>query len=225
MDKLTIKLNKSDVANIKKEDAELNFWSKLFDTKGFHNTWYKYFYTEAFGITEGEYVGKRLLDIGCGPCGSLEWIADRAKCFGLDPLCNEYWKKFMCHQHKMNYIYSKAESIPFPDEYFDYVFSFNSLDHVENVEKSCLEIARVLTPGGKFLLYVDINHEPTVCEPHSLSIDVIKTVPLNCESFNLYGRKYHDNGYKDVREKTPPDIVPKILTAIFSKTLTIENTK
>lgn len=204
---------------MQKKDAELDFWSHLYATKGFTNSWYKHFYTETFGLTEENYVGKRLLDIGCGPSGSLEWISDRARCFGLDPLCREYWQKFNCRQHKMDYVYAHAEQIPFPDDYFDYVFSFNSLDHVDNVAQTCLEISRVLKPGGKFLLYVDINHAPRVCEPHCLTIDIIQTIPLTCEDFKLYGAKHPNNGYQDIKEQTPPDGTPQKLTARFSKPL------
>jgi len=65
----------------------------------------------------------------------------------------------------MNYVSSGSEHIPFVDNYFDVVCSFNSLGHVDNLEKSISEIKRVLKVGGLFLLLTDVNHEPTECEP------------------------------------------------------------
>src|SRR5687767_10314946 len=37
------------------------------------NTHYEPFYTTVFGLTHADYAGKAVLDIGCGPRGSLEW--------------------------------------------------------------------------------------------------------------------------------------------------------
>ena len=41
---------------------------------------YEHFFTAFFGLTRADYAGKRLLDIGCGPCGSLEWAAEATRC-------------------------------------------------------------------------------------------------------------------------------------------------
>jgi ubiquinone/menaquinone biosynthesis C-methylase UbiE len=72
----------------------------------------------------------------------------------------------------MTYVSSGSESIPFDDNYFDVVCSFNSLDHVDNLKKSISEIKRVLKVGGLFLLLTDVNHEPTECEPIYFSFDI-----------------------------------------------------
>lgn len=42
-----------------------------------------------------------------------------------------------------------AEHIPFPDASFDFVVSYYTLEHVQNLEQTFHEIARVLKPGGK----------------------------------------------------------------------------
>lgn len=44
-----------------------------------------------------------------------------------------------------------VESLPFEDDYFDCVYSFALLEHVENPEKAVRELARVTRPGGKNL--------------------------------------------------------------------------
>ena len=79
---------------MKKSEAELAYWSGQYASNGFNNSWYEYFYTEHFGLSRKDYEGRRLLDVGCGPNGSLEWIADKATCFGLDPLCDEYYRRW-----------------------------------------------------------------------------------------------------------------------------------
>jgi len=45
-----------------------------------------------------------------------------------------------------------AENIPFPDESFDIVISTNVLEHLPDPAKAFLEVARVLKPGGIFLV-------------------------------------------------------------------------
>ena len=44
----------------------------------------------------------------------------------------------------------KAEGIPFQSNYFDLVLAFAVMEHVEDLNRSLTEIARVLKPGGLF---------------------------------------------------------------------------
>ena len=36
---------------------------------------YEFFFTTFFGLSADDYAGAAVLDIGCGPCGSLEWAS------------------------------------------------------------------------------------------------------------------------------------------------------
>ena len=65
----------------------------------------------------------------------------------------------------MEMIAAGSESIPFADGYFDIVASFNSLDHVDDLDETISEVKRVVCPGGYFLLLTDVNHKATLCEP------------------------------------------------------------
>lgn len=132
------------------------------------NSWYEHFYTAHFGFCRNDYSDKVIVDIGCGPRGSLEWADMAARRIGIDPLAGKYLK-LGANQHQMEYICAPSENIPLADAECDAVFSFNSLDHVENVEQTVAEIARITRPGGYFLLLVEVNHPPTDCEPHELS--------------------------------------------------------
>jgi ubiquinone/menaquinone biosynthesis C-methylase UbiE len=113
-----------------------------------------------------------MLDIGCGPVGSLEW-ADRARVrVGLDPLVDSY-RALGIADHAMRYVAAQAECMPFADGSFDIVSSFNSLDHVDDLDETIAEITRLLAPGGRFLLLVEVNHPPTLTEPITLGWDVV----------------------------------------------------
>ena len=87
------------------------------------------------------------MDIGCGPRGSLEWAEMATVRVGLDPLAESY-RELGTEEHRMQYVASGSENVPFPDGTFDIVTSFNSLDHVHNLNKTIREIKRVLKPGG-----------------------------------------------------------------------------
>ncbi|MGD0006380.1 MAG: class I SAM-dependent methyltransferase [Anaerolineaceae bacterium] len=148
-----------------KQYRELFFWKgRAANEPVLVNDHFAFFYTGYFGLDEAFYTGKRVLDIGCGPRGSLEWAGMAAERVGLDPLANEYLKLGAgCQQ--MKYIAAPAEEIPFADGYFDVVSSFNSLDHVDDLWRSIAEIKCVVKPGGLFLLIVEANHPAMVTEP------------------------------------------------------------
>jgi ubiquinone/menaquinone biosynthesis C-methylase UbiE len=156
-----------------KERHELSYWRRKHrEEQGqLSNQHYERFYTTFFGLERSFYADKRIIDIGCGPRGSLEW-ADMAKeRVGLDTLAKEYMK-LGADKHRMTYVDSGAESIPFPSAYFDAAFAFNSLDHVSDLDRVIGEIKRIVKPGGLFLLITEIGHEPTATEPQSFSFDV-----------------------------------------------------
>jgi SAM-dependent methyltransferase len=72
----------------------------------------------------------------------------------------------------MEYVAAPAERMPFADASFDVVTTLNSLDHVDDVDAAVAEITRVAAPGATWLLTVEVGHEPTATEPHSLTWDV-----------------------------------------------------
>ncbi|MFU8812918.1 MAG: class I SAM-dependent methyltransferase [Balneolaceae bacterium] len=171
-----------------KSFAELHYWKQQKQKEGhLSNDHYPYFYTKYFGLPYSFYDGKRILDIGCGPRGSLEWADTAKQRVGLDPLADEY-ARLGADAHAMEYVASGSESIPFGDGHFDVVCAFNSLDHVSDVEHSIREIKRVTAHNGLFLLMVEINHPPTECEPHELSPHIVDAFgpEFDCITCNVY---------------------------------------
>jgi len=144
------------------------------------NEHYAPLYTDMFGLTREFYRGKKVLDIGCGPRGSLEWAGEAVERVGLDPLADAY-REFGIDKHSMTYVTATAEKIPYADGYFDVVTSLNSLDHVDDPTQAIEEIARVLRRGGTFLLEVEVGHQPTPTEPISLWFDVLDELAAHFE--------------------------------------------
>ncbi len=160
-----------------KGDAEFEFWQKTREDAGgtLQNGYYEQLFTDQFGLTREFFAGKRILDIGCGPRGSLEWATEAARRVGLDPLVDRY-RDLGIDEHAMEYCLAPAESIPFPDESFDIVSSLNSLDHVDNLHETLGEITRVLVPGGSFLVEVEFGHRPTETEPIEIPSDFAESL-------------------------------------------------
>jgi SAM-dependent methyltransferase len=162
---------------VPKGDAEFEFWRKIRDDAGgaLENSYYEQLFTDQFGLSREFFAGKRILDIGCGPRGSLEWATEAARRVGLDPLADRY-RDLGIDKHVMEYWSAPAESIPVPDESFDIVSSLNSLDHVDDLRRTLDEITRILVPGGSFLVEVEFGHRPTDTEPIEIPSDLVETL-------------------------------------------------
>jgi SAM-dependent methyltransferase len=165
----------SDIStNEEKGEAELAFWRGRQEAEGvLRHGHYERFYTTQFELTPENYAGKRVLDIGCGPRGSLEWAVEALERVGLDPLVHRY-RDLGIDDHQTTYVEAGAEEIPFRDGHFDIVAVFNALDHVEDTDAAIAEMTRVTRAGGIGLVIVEVNHEPTPTEPQSLEWEILE---------------------------------------------------
>jgi SAM-dependent methyltransferase len=156
-----------------KRAHELRFWRERHAAEGeFANAQFEQFFTTQFGLERRAFGGKRMLDIGCGPRGSLEWATMATERVGVDPLVGDY-RALGIDAHAMQYVEAPAEHLPFEDRHFDVISCFNALDHVDDVDAAIAEITRVAAPGATGLLLVEVEHAPTVTEPHMLSWDIL----------------------------------------------------
>jgi SAM-dependent methyltransferase len=205
-----------------KEWKEFRYWRrKQAQETNLTNAHYAYFYTQYFGLGLEDYHGHRILDVGCGPRGSLEWATSAIEAVGVDPLADRY-RTLQTRKQRMTYVNAYAEEMPFRDGYFDDVFCFNALDHTADFRAALNEIGRVLRPGGRLLLITEVNHEPTLAEPNCILPDELATL-LECRfDFNmrgLYRVRADHNVYESVREADAIDSatlvygVPAIFTA------------
>ncbi|MEO1307953.1 MAG: class I SAM-dependent methyltransferase [Pseudomonadota bacterium] len=189
-----------------KEQSELLYWRNNLRRSDFcfYNGHFEKYFSTLFGLERSYFSGKRMLDIGCGPLGSLEWADNAKKRVGVDPLADKYLQ-LNGGKHRMTYVHAKSECLPFRDESFDVVSMFNALDHVEDVDTSISEAVRVLAPGGDVLLIVEVNHPPTLTEPHCLT----ETILNRFSGCTLVERKRYavnaeHNVYGSIREAVSP---------------------
>lgn len=147
---------------------EMAYWrSRRMEEGALRNDFYEAMFTRRIGLDRSFYAGKRVLDVGCGPRGSLEWATEAADRVGVDSLVDRY-RSLGIDAHAMRYVASGAESMPFEDGAFDVVTTFNALDHVVDARRAVAEMQRVVAPAGTLVIVVDIHRRPTVAEPHAL---------------------------------------------------------
>ena len=103
--------------------------------------WLRHFHVDAYGVEPG------------GEGFNQGYLASRRllAANGLDP---------------ERVINSGGETLPFPDESFDIVYSANVLEHTENPERVLAESLRVLRPGG--VLHMEMPNYLSYFEGHYL---------------------------------------------------------
>lgn len=88
-------------------------------------------------VPDDIFVGKRILDIGCG----------RSKLVGATGLDQNNFEG-------VDIVANLEEQLPVSNEEFDLVFANQVLEHVSNLLGLLSEIHRVLKPGGQLLAHV-----------------------------------------------------------------------
>jgi ubiquinone/menaquinone biosynthesis C-methylase UbiE len=124
-------------------------------------------------VGRDHFVGRRVLEIGNGPLAPILQF-EGCEPHGVDTLNNMYmnagWPLF---GYDARLLSIRAETLPYPDGYFDAVISVNALDHVDDFGKVASEMQRVLKSGGELRFEVEY-HEPTVTEPLRLNDDKVR---------------------------------------------------
>lgn len=129
---------------------------------------------------------QNILDLGCGVgfhSGSLAQMHSGSKVIGLDysyqmlKFANDYWKgrkeividwsergfspvklKYLNSLNNLSFILSRAEETPFKDERFEIVISNFLWDRLSSPEQFVKEVARILKPGGLFIMTTPLNY-------------------------------------------------------------------
>jgi len=100
--------------------------------------------------------GHRVLDVGCGTGKLLKSAEARfpgAKLVGVDAAIEMVkYAQTSNPTGTIQFQRATAEELPFPNASFELVFSTMTFHHWSNQTKGIAEVARVLTPGGRWLL-------------------------------------------------------------------------
>lgn len=111
------------------------------------------------------------LHIGCGIGRVERYLAPKVKqCFGVD-IAETMIAQAKNYVKTMNtsFLATDGQSLPFPGNYFDFVYSILVFQHMpKNMFINNLkEVNRVLKPGGKFFFQIPIDEEGIKGDPPS----------------------------------------------------------
>jgi ubiquinone/menaquinone biosynthesis C-methylase UbiE len=104
--------------------------------------------------------GQKMLEVGVGAgTDFLQWCRAGTQAHGIDlteeAIANVRERLNVYGQHAAELKVANAESLPYPDNTFDLVYSWGAIHHSPDTEKAFSEIARVTRRGGtiKLMLY------------------------------------------------------------------------
>lgn len=108
-----------------------------------------------------KHIHGQVLDFGCGSKPYKKLFPKALNYIGVDIKNSGH-----NHQESDVDIFYDGKILPFPDNYFDSIVSFEVLEHIFNLEDILPELSRVLKPEGLFLFTV-----PFVWEEHEVPYD------------------------------------------------------
>ncbi len=134
---------------------------------------------------------RRVLDIGCGEGQVSRRVASQgAQVVGLDPTAAQV-EVARDRGGGPVYLRARAEALPCRSESFDTVLVCLALEHVDAFEEAIGEVARVLEPGGRFVLLLA---HPLLQAPGSAWIDdrVLGEMYWRVGAYLTEERKFHE---------------------------------
>jgi SAM-dependent methyltransferase len=149
------------------------------DTWERHAAWWQKEFTEGADVEYEEQIlplaashlagAESVLDLGCGE-GQIARLAvagGAAPAIGVDGSAAQI-EEAVRRAGGPAYVRGRAERLPFPDSSFDAIVTCLVLEHLADLDAALDEVARVLAPGGRFVLFT--NH-PLFQTPGSGWID------------------------------------------------------
>jgi SAM-dependent methyltransferase len=185
----------------KAQEAEKKYWRST--KERYNRLYWQEILHQGYGLDYNFFLNKDILEIGCGPSGIIFQINTAKSRIGVEPMdlnnlidAEDFWKKTIVKK-------GVGEELPFEDNSFDIVISFNALDHAISPERVIREAHRVLRDNGNFLLWIytlreiyrqlqRILNRLDPPHPHHFTFnEIISKVSNN--SFRIKNRRY-ENG-------------------------------
>jgi SAM-dependent methyltransferase len=133
---------------------------------------------------------ERVLDVGCGPGDLLRQMAHHrdgwAILAGIDFSPGMIAEAVRLATQGVHFSVGDAQVLPFPAATFDVVMARHMLYHVPDIDCAVVEAARVLRPGGRFLVTTNSAH--TMAEYRALCDRAAARFPAMARSFEFNDR-------------------------------------
>jgi SAM-dependent methyltransferase len=139
----------------------LRTWSRVWEYP------YVYYHLQRTRSCWGAKDHARVVDLGCGVTFfpfSVARLGYHVTCVDIDPTVErDLIKATSCVSYYPGSISVQridGEILPFKDGEFDVAYCVSVLEHISNTDAVVAEIARILKPGGLFLLTIDLAIDP-----------------------------------------------------------------
>ncbi|KAM0935309.1 putative tocopherol C-methyltransferase [Dioscorea sansibarensis] len=177
---------------------------------------------------------KRVVDVGCGIGGSSRYLAKKygAQCQGitLSPVQAQRAQALAVAEglaDKVSFQVADALDQPFPDGYFDLVWSMESGEHMPDKNKFVSELARVAAPGATIIIVTWCHRDLSPSED-SLKSDEITLLNKICNAYYLpewcspsdYVKIAESLSLKDIRTADWSDNVAPFWPAVIQSAFT-----
>jgi SAM-dependent methyltransferase len=128
----------------------------------------------------------RKLDLGCGPVKLHGHIGlDKVYFKNVDVICD-----------------IELDKLPFENESFDVVYSSNTLEHINNIEKVMYEVWRILKKDGHFLIQVPyFASAKAFQDPTHVRFFTLKTFDYFVEEQDIAPRWYFKDLFKRIEKR------------------------
>ncbi|HET6843651.1 MAG TPA: class I SAM-dependent methyltransferase [Candidatus Angelobacter sp.] len=116
----------------------------------------KELFDKYFSLIDWSQTPQRALDMGCG---SGRWAVLAAPLVGelvaadASPVALAVARRNV-QAPNVSFVHATSETLPFPEQYFDLIFSLGVLHHVPDTESAICSLGRKLRSGGTLLLYL-----------------------------------------------------------------------
>jgi len=157
----------------------------------------------------GERIHGNLLENGCGVGMYVEHLAALGgKIFGLE---YDFERAAEAGARSPNILNAAGESLPFGDSSFDLILSHEVLEHVADDAAAVREMARVLKPGGRAVIFVPNRGYPF--ETHGIYWRG-KYHFGNAPLVNYLPRRWRDRLAPHVRVYSAGDLLQKLFAGL-----------
>ncbi|MBI2196828.1 class I SAM-dependent methyltransferase [Candidatus Daviesbacteria bacterium] len=102
--------------------------------------------------------GTRILEVGCGLGAMAAELTRRGSNVTALDLNLDELKKGHQRYPEVNFVNADAHTLPFPNQSFDWIISFDAMEHLVNFPQYLAEARRVLVPNG--LTAFEIPNKP-----------------------------------------------------------------
>jgi ubiquinone/menaquinone biosynthesis C-methylase UbiE len=103
-------------------------------------------------VVASEKVKGNLLEVGCGEGRGIEWLAPKVTAYSAIDKIVEVVEKLKTKYPSGNFISGNIPPLPYPDNTFECVVSFQVIEHIKEDGSFLKEISRVLKTGGFALI-------------------------------------------------------------------------